>query len=484
MAEFWFGPNDLSRFELRSMPSAAHTYGKRVGAAEALTSEAAYSKWLEHPALLKPLADAAFCEGVNRLVIHRYAHQPWLNRAPGMTMARFAFHYERTQPWWERSKPWHEYLTRCQFLLQQGIPIADLCYLTTETPFAPVPGKDQLNPPLPAGYNYDLATPEVILSRMSVQAGRLVLPDGMAYRVLVLPETLSMTPQLLDKIKELVAAGATVVGPRPTNSPSLAGYPQCDLQVKEASAKLWARCDGKAVTQSQFGHGMVFWGKSMEAVFALQDLAPDFTSSTVSQSSPLRWIHRQVGGTDLYFVANPNPHLVVADCQFRVSGKQPEVWHPETVQMEVAGLWHEKLGLAHVQVNLEAGGSLFVVFQQSSHGVDPVTDLRCDGQIENTGVLTADSHGARSLAVSRSGLYTAKLASGKILQVRVEQVPTPIAVSGNWQLIVPAGAGAPVHLSLDRLVSWTTQTNPAVKFFSGTASYDTTFSVPADLLVH
>jgi hypothetical protein len=482
MAEFWFGTNDLAQFELRSMPSAAHTYGKRLVAAEAFTSEAAYSKWLEHPALLKPLADAAFCEGVNRLVIHRYAHQPWLNCAPGMTMGPFGLHYERTQTWWAQSKPWHEYLTRCQYLLQQGLAVADACYLTAETPFAPVPRRDQLSPPLPTGYNYDLASPEVILSRMSVRDGRLVLPDGMAYQVLVLPDSSSMRPQLLKKVKELVAAGATVVGRPPTISPSLAGYPQCDVDVKQIAADLWARCDGKSVTQNQFGRGKAIWGSSMEAVFLSNNITPDFQSSPRARSSPLRWIHRQVGSVDLYFVANPNADTVVADCQFRISGRVPELWDPETGQTEVAGIWHQQQGLTHVELDLKGGSSVFVVFNQSSNGADPVTELRRDGQTEAADVLSVAHDGARSIAMSRPGAYSAKLASGKTLKTRVDQVTEPIKFVGPWQLMVPAGSGAPVELTLNRLVSWTTQTNSAVRFFSGTATYETTFDLPAELL--
>jgi hypothetical protein len=215
----------------------------------------------------------------------------------------------------------------------------------------------------------------------------------------------------------------------------------------------------------------------MEAVFSLQNLAPDFHSSTVPRSSPLRWIHREIGTTDLYFVANPNPHSVVATCQFRVSGKTPELWHPDIGRVELAGIWHEQKGITHVELNLDAGGSVFVVFQHSSQGCDR------DGRAEEPGVLTVNRVGDRSLTVSRSGVYSAKLASGRTLQTRVEQVPGPFDITWNWRLVMPAGPGASVHLSLARLASWTTQTNLAVKFFSGTASYETVFNLPPELLI-
>ena len=281
MGEFWAEAEDNSRFHFsKAMASTAHTCGKPISpspptspslgeservtgdvgreghalsvvAAEAFTSYPVAAKWQNHPFSLKPLADAAFSEGINRLVFHRYAHQPWLDRKPGMTMGQWGIHYERTETWWEQSKPWHEYLARCQFLLQRGLFVADFCYLTAEGAYTAAPTPDKLQPSPPIGYDYDIASPEVVLNRMSVVNGplpplspspvshsareegvggeghfnhhRLSLPDGMSYSVLVLPPTELMTPKLLRKIKELVQLGATVVGPRPSKSPSLAG---------------------------------------------------------------------------------------------------------------------------------------------------------------------------------------------------------------------------------------------------------------------
>ncbi len=113
------------------MASAAHVYGKRILGAEAFTATDG-EKWLGHPASIKDLGDWAFCEGINRFVFHRYALQPWHDRRPGMSMGPWGLHYERTQTWWEQSKAWHEYLARCQYLLQQGLFVADICYLEPE----------------------------------------------------------------------------------------------------------------------------------------------------------------------------------------------------------------------------------------------------------------------------------------------------------------------------------------------------------------
>ena len=221
------------------MASAAHVYGKRIVGAEAFTATDG-EKWLGHPGNIKDLGDWAFCEGINRFVFHRYALQPWTEVKPVLSMGPWGLHYERTQTWWEQSKAWHDYLARCQFLLQQGLFVADMCLLSPEGSPQTLNGQHSFMSQLPGqggqplerpGYNFDTCPSEVVLNRMSVKDGRLVPPDGMSYRLLVLPQVETMTPQLLRKIAGLVKAGATVVGARPLKSPSLSDYPKCDQQV-------------------------------------------------------------------------------------------------------------------------------------------------------------------------------------------------------------------------------------------------------------
>ena len=196
MGEFWSWAKYGAAFSCTEMTSAGHVYGKRIIGAEAFTATDA-EKWLGHPGNIKDLGDWAFCEGINRFVFHRYAMQPWLDRKPGMSMGPWGLHYERTETWWEQSKAWHEYLARCQFLLQQGLFVADICLLGPEgspqslngqqsfVSHAPGQGGQPLERP---GHNFDTCPPEVVLTRMSVKDGRLVLPDGMSYRMLVLPQ--------------------------------------------------------------------------------------------------------------------------------------------------------------------------------------------------------------------------------------------------------------------------------------------------------
>lgn len=260
MCEFWISPFNTF-FSVIEASSIAHTWGRPIVAAESFTSDDT-ERWQAYPGSMKALGDWAFSAGVNRFVFHRSQHQPQLDRWPGMTMGPYGVHWERTQTWWDMAPGYHTYLARCQFMLRQGLSVADVCYLVAEgSPhvFRPPTSATRGTPPERLGYNFDGCTPETLLTRVAVKEGQLVLPDGMSYRMLVLPERDTMTPALLRKVRELVEAGATVVGPRPSKSPSLSGYPACDEEVRKVAGELWGDCDGKAITQHALGKGRVVW---------------------------------------------------------------------------------------------------------------------------------------------------------------------------------------------------------------------------------
>ncbi len=691
MAEFWSWTKFGAAYSCTEMASAAHVYGKRILGAEAFTATDA-EKWQGHPAYIKDLGDWAFCEGINRFVFHRYALQPWTDARPGMSMGPWGLHYERTQTWWEQSRAWHQYLARCQFLLQQGRFVADLCFLEPEA--SPQrfksPVKSGYDRP---GYNFDGCPPEALLTRMAVRDGRLVLPDGMSYRWLVLPQAGAMTPRLLGKIKDLVAAGATVVGAPPFKSPSLSGYPKCDQQVKALADELWGTGDSPAeVTERPFGKGRLLWGGefrrqspvpgpaerplgaaqwiwfkegnpaaavppgkryfrralafddasrvasatlamtadnsfecwingrpagagdnfsrtyrmnvtsllkpgtnviSVEAVnggsapnpagliallridygaghlvevptdahweaaqtvpadwlsqtaasvagpwSAAMELGPlgmapwgdvtaagtgpdpipdaallcrlleqhgvppDFSCSTRYAPDSLRYIHRTIEGEDVYFVANKNLQPEEALCSFRVSGRRPEFWWPDTGRIERAAVYDTAGGVTRVPLRLDPYGSVFVIFRKGKPESDRVVSVTRDGQVvldtaagpgpgaakgaaaqpAQAICLARNRSGAIEAVVSAPGAYALKSAGGKTCNLDIAALPAPIEIQGPWDLRFPPNWGAPERVTLDHLISWSEHSEPGVKYFSGTAAYSKKFEVPAGLL--
>ena len=249
-------------------------------------------------------------------------------------------------------------------MLRQGLFVADLCYLRPQLPdqtsFTPAPA-------VPAGYKYDECSAEALIARMSVKDGRLVLPDGMSYRLLVLPENVTlMTPALVQKIKQLVQAGATVLGPRPTASPSLADFPKGDEEVSRLATEIWGDCDGKTVTEHVFGKGKVLWGQPLKNILAQLQAPTDFTSSV-----KLNWIHRHVSDTEVYFVANEAAAAVEAKCNFRVKGLRPELSNPETGEISLAAAYEESAAGISLPLRLEASGSIFLVFRHKRSRLIP-----------------------------------------------------------------------------------------------------------------
>jgi hypothetical protein len=355
MGEFWTpGGNYID--QSRSMASAAHLYGRNIVGAEAFTA-GSHERWKEHPALLKALGDRAFCEGINRFVFHRYAMQPWKeSRLPGMTMGPWGQHYERTQTWWDDSRAWHLYLARCQHMLRQGRFAADICYLQPE---APPHGHSSHKR---GGYGWDECSAAEVLTLMSAEPGGIVLPSGMRYRVLVLPQTPHMTPRLLAKIRDLVKEGATILGEPPKRAPGLGGYPQTDAEVQALARELWGETR-EAQGERRFGKGVVAWGRTPEKFLSSRGVPPDFDSR-----DGLRFIHRTASGTDVYFVSNPNAESLNSVAAFRVIGKLPELWRPDSGQVESAAIYSVSKDVTTVSLPLRERDSVFVVFRNPLPG--------------------------------------------------------------------------------------------------------------------
>jgi hypothetical protein len=282
------------RVDCKAAASAAHIYGKTIVGAESYTSAPEHARWTNDPFSLKQLGDEAFCMGVNRYVFHRYAHQPWLEMVPGMTMGPWGIHLERTLTWWEPGRAWMQYLARCQHLLQQGQFVADVCYFTGDDVPNYLGLRDDLSPPLPAGYDYDGVDARTIVERMSVdEQGRIALGNAMCYRALLLPATTALQPAVLKKIRSLVKAGATVIGPKPTASPSLQDFPRCDDDVQAIAAEVWGPCDGVQVKEHACGKGRVIWGRPFDEILAARGVLADFAYQAAGAAARLMYGRRR-----------------------------------------------------------------------------------------------------------------------------------------------------------------------------------------------
>ncbi|MET3115189.1 hypothetical protein AAKU52_002935 [Pedobacter sp. CG_S7] len=356
--EFW-SEGELGNIENRAASSAAHIYGKTKVSAESFT--AAGNTYGRYPAMMKQRGDRFFTEGINNTLLHVYIQQPYEDRRPGVN-APFGNEFNRFNTWFYDMDMFIKYIKRCNFMLQQGKYVADVAYFIGED--APKMTGVQ-NPKLPAGYSFDYINAEVIINRLSIKDGRFVLPDGMSYRILVLPALETMRPELLEKIERLVKEGGVILGPKPNRSPSLADFATADNKVKKLAAEIWGKIDCKNVKTNEYGKGLVMDGLDLQQALDKIGAIPDFKLANNDQAL---FIHRKTNEGEIYFVSNQSDKAISINPAFRVSGKAPELWNAITGEIRDLPEFNTAENTTSVPLELDAYESAFVIFRKGKTG--------------------------------------------------------------------------------------------------------------------
>src|SRR6185437_14873499 len=299
---------------IKQAASAAHIYGKPICQAEAFTNFNA--DWTEDPYFLKSYGDCAFCLGLTRNVLCFSASQPSLTDKPGYEWEHTGTHLDRNVTWWPKSSAWLSYLARCQYLLRQGRFCADLLYFTGEA----IPNFALRDRKPIAGYDYDVINADALLTRTQAKNGQIVLPGGVGYRYLIIPEGAvdSMTPAVILKLKTLVEGGITLIGAPPKTSLGLMDYPHSQQKIEAAAHELWG--DKPSGSARKMGPGRVIWGHASSGLIEADGLVPDIEFRGAQDSAELDWVHRRDGHCDVYFIANLSELPTGVDVVFRVSG--------------------------------------------------------------------------------------------------------------------------------------------------------------------
>jgi hypothetical protein len=438
MAEFWMPsehrPTMNSRFLLRNAANANHIYGKKITMCEAFTSLG--PEWEETPFTMKSVADQAFCDGLNKICVHNFSQSPSLTAKPGYVYCA-GTHYNPGITWWEETPAFNAYLSRCSALLQAGRFVADSVFYHGDN-IGHGEHRKTIPPALGEGYDHDNCNSEVLLTRMIVRDRRLVLPDGMNYCVMVLPDQQPMPLEDLEKVAALIEAGATVVGPPPTEMAGMPLHPGDGEKFKALAARLWNGIDGNGATQKQIGAGRLVWGLTVRQVLQNEGVSPDFQASGVSAEGTIDWIHRQTKSAEIYYVASRWEHPEKIDGAFRVAGKQPELWDPVTGVMRDATAFRQENGRTMVPLEFDPCGSTFVVFRR------PIPP--------GVAGKTASNYPATRLMTT---------------------------LSGPWKVNFDPKWGGPEDIVFDQLVDWTNRSEPGIKYYSGTAVYHQQFTMPA-----
>jgi hypothetical protein len=461
--EFWLG-KALGEIENRAAASAVHTYGKPIAYSEAFTSSEFFKYY---PYLMKARGDWAFAEGINQFVLNSFMQEPDDVHLPGVN-AFFGTEFNRHITWFGPGKAWVDYLRRCHLLLQQGRNVADVAYFIGEDAPKMTGIRD---PELPAGYNYDYINAEVILQRLTVKDGRFQLPDGTNYGVLVLPKLKTMRPAVLAKLHDLVRAGGTIMGPPPSQSPSLENYPACDENVRRLAATLWSN-------DVATGSGRVVRGDDLAGTLRQLGLAPD-----VSAVEPKRilWTHRTAPDREIYFLSNQTDDALAISPVFRVRGRAPELWNSVSGEVERTARFAAVPEGTRVDIPLGPRGSIFVVFPNDRGAAvnERIVGVSRDGLPDP--VITVTHEGGAMVAhVTQNGRYRFERGAGGGAILEAHELPKPIDVQGPWKVQFPPHRDVPEQVEMPELASWTMSSNVAIRYFSGTATYESSVTVPPE----
>lgn len=426
--EFW-SEGTLGDIENRAAASVAHTYGKKKVSSESFTCGG--PEFARSPRHMKQRGDKFFTEGINNTLLHLFVSQPDETSIPGLNCP-FGNEFNRKNTWYSHMDLFTDYLKRCNYLLQQGNYVADVAYYIGEdTPIM----TGITEPALPKGFQYDFINAEVIEKYLSADSDHLLsLPHGTQYKLLVLPPSKTMRPKVARKIKQLLEAGAIILGPKPEKSPSLQDYINADIEVKSIADELWGQSDSNR-TIRRIGKGILFSGYSIDDVFNMIDLRPDFL---ISGDGNVDYAHTTLPSKrDIYFLTNQTDKTIQFTAQFRISGKAPELWNPIDGSTRSLQSFVNVGGVTNIPMKLFAFESAFIVFEK---------DISTEKQkIDWT--------------------------------LNYPETEELLEINNNWKLSLQSLVNDGKTVKLDQLKDWTTIDDDYIKYFSGTGTYTNTFRI-------
>lgn len=450
MGEFWsngFGFN--TSYSVIEATSIAHIKGVPIVQSESFTADN-NEAWKQYPGSMKNQGDWAFAAGVNEMYYHTFAHKPLADSlAPGITMGPYGVHWDRKQTWWPMVDDYHQYISRSQYLLQQGSPVAEFLYLTPEgAPMVFTPPKsamkgDSIMPDY-RGYAFDGVSPKQ-LYKTRVQEGKIIFPSGASYYLLVLPKQKTMTPELLNKIKSLVKNGATVLGNPPVKSPSLADLPKGDRKVNSGSKELWGENSASSKTDGhQFGKGKIIRTedneKKHDSLYPVYSEVAEILDNMgvfrdfVAKKDSLRYTHRKLDSTDIYFVSNRTDMDFETKATFRSTKGSPELWNPIMGQTRMLPEFSKTKKTTTIPLSFAPYQSYFIVFTENNEDSLPKESQR--NFPETVGVDT---------------------------------------IRGSWKVSFNPEWGGPKEIVFDSLQDWRFSEKEGIKFYSGIAKYKKEF---------
>lgn len=489
MAEWWtFRKNSdpISR-TAKLASSAAHTQGKKIVDSEAFTTPP-HRVFEVHPFALKGQGDFFYCQGINRFSFHTFTHDPY-NYPPGLGLGAYGSRFDSRNTWWPFAKAWFNYLSRCQYLLQEGQFVADILYYVGEDAPKEARLREELIPTPPEGFDYDFCNLET-LEQISVKQSELLLPGGMKYQILVLPNTPYMSLRVFNKIKEIVSSGGIVVGPKPKYVPGFKNHLENQNQLIEGAEVLWNENGGINSLMCNFGKGRLYWRKDLESIFSEINLLPDFSyrfldsdqSNTTNRSfQKIEYIHRKINDSEVYFISNQDSTSGrELELTFRVENLLPEFWDPSNGKIEYSPKFIQRPdNRMSVILNLDAFGSMFVVFRQSVKNESGIISITRENVPVN--IRLQQRNGQLYLYSGMEGKFMLRKSNGTSKKILISHVPKPIVFDQPWEVALSLPNNRTKKREFSALIPLNEHHDPEFKFFSGIATYTYHLQVPSEI---
>lgn len=422
--EFWVIHPD-GNYDIKESSSAAHLYGKKIASAEAYTD----AKFSTSPAELKSLADYAYAFGINEFVICASAYQPWIDKIPGSTGGGRQYAINRNNTWWDYSRPFWDFQSRSAYLMRMGKSVVDICvYLGENTPVKILTYR---LPDIPGGFDFDAFSTDALLTRMDGSKGKVILPDGMQYKMMVLPRNGDITLEALRKIATIVEKGANIYGPKPVMSGSAKDIGK-ETEYNNIADRLWGKNpEEKGV--NKIGKGSVYWGGTLKNALEFAEIKPDvFLENSDVKSATIYFAHRKLEDADIYFLDNHKDTEENNFFSFSVKRKYAQIWNPVSGERYSVPIEKSNNDKMTIQLSLAARESCFVL----------LTD-----QFEELPLL------------SKKVLSETKV------------------IEGSWEVNFDKKMGGAGKLTFEKLQDWTEFNDPHIKYYSGTAVYKKNISV-------
>lgn len=438
MSEFWansphrYSPD--SRFFVKQASSAAHIYGKKFIAAESFTRLGPHWNdilWFHQ----KPSFDHEICSGLNKVYFHTFTASPKSEGLPGREYFAGS-HVNRNITWWKYFDVYVDYFHRVQNVVQNGKFVADVLYYYGDHVPNILPFKDRDPSGAMPGFDFDVTNEEVLL-KLVVKNNRIVAPSGLDYTVLVLPDVKTLSLAALKKVESLVADGATVIGYKPTSLASLVGGEASQAEFHKIADSLWGS-DVAETGEKQYKKGNLAWGISARDYLMSHNIPQDLNivGNKKMRVNEFDYIHYIVDGRDVYFVSNLKPERKDIVCEFRVTGRAPEIWDAVTGEARKVVAFTQKENITSIPLRLEPHESLFVVFDKK---------------------------------ISKDSKSTSSVNWNEYVEAQV--------LTGSWQVNFDPKWGGPQSIIFDSLQNWTTHPNEGVRYYSGTAVYHKDFNL-------